>query len=67
MDEKDRIYLDDMLRTYERAYKHGFSDGIQFLLDILKDDKILKVFKDGNTLYSGSLEYEHSGRTMEGF
>lgn len=48
MDEKDRIYLDDLLRTYERAYRHGFSDGIQFLLDISKDDKILKVFKDGN-------------------
>lgn len=48
MDEKDRIYLDEMLRTYERAYRRGFYDGIQFLLDMSKDDKILKVFKDGN-------------------
>lgn len=48
MDEKDKIYLDDLQRTYERAYRRGYYDGIQFLLDMSKDDKILKVFKDGN-------------------
>ena len=48
MDEKDRIHLDELQRTYERAYRRGFYDGIQFLLDIAKDGKILKVFKDGN-------------------
>lgn len=48
MDENDRRCLDDLQKTYERAYRRGFYDGIQFLLDISKDDKILKVLKDGN-------------------
>lgn len=50
MNENDRIHLDELQRTYERAYRRGFYDGIEFLLDISKDDKILKVFKDGNLL-----------------
>ena len=48
MNENDKIYLEQLQRTYERAYKRGFYDGIQFLLDMSKDDKILKVFKDGH-------------------
>ncbi len=48
MNENERIHLDELQRTYERAYRRGFYDGIQFLLDISKDDEILKVFKDGN-------------------
>lgn len=38
MDENDKIFIDDLQRTYERAYTRGFYDGIQFLLDIAKDD-----------------------------
>lgn len=48
MDEKDIIHLEDLKRTFESAYRRGFYDGMQFLLSLSKDDKILKVFKDGN-------------------
>lgn len=48
MNENDRIHMDELQRTYERAYRRGFYDGIQFLLDLAKDNKILKVFKDGD-------------------
>ena len=48
MDENDKYLLSELLKTYEIAYRQGFLDGIQFILDISKDDKILKVFKDGN-------------------
>ena len=48
MDEKDIIHLDELKKTYESAYRRGFYDGIEFLLTLSKDDKILKVFKDGN-------------------
>lgn len=48
MDENDRIHLDELQRTYERAYRRGFYDAIQFILDVSTDDKIIKVFKDGN-------------------
>lgn len=48
MNENDKIHLDELQRTYERAYRRGYYDGIQFILDSLKDEKLLKVFKDGN-------------------
>ena len=50
MDDNDKYLLNELLKTYEIAYRQGFLDGIQFILDISKDDKILKVFKDGDIL-----------------
>ena len=44
----DKYIIDDLQKTFERGYRRGFYDGIQFLLDLSKDEKILKVFKDGN-------------------
>lgn len=39
MNENDKIHLDELQRTYERAYRRGFYDGIQFLLDLSKTIK----------------------------
>lgn len=50
MDDNDKFLLNELLKTYEIAYRQGFLDGIQFILDISKDNKILKVFKDGGIL-----------------
>lgn len=54
MTENDKTYfdelqrIDELKRTYESAYRHGFYDGIQFISTLLKDENISKVFKDGN-------------------
>ena len=43
-------HISDMQKTFEKAYQQGFRDGIEFMLQLSKDEKVIKVFKDGNIL-----------------
>ena len=48
MEEDQRCYILDMQKTFEKAYQAGFRDGILFMIELSKDNKIIKVFKDGD-------------------
>ena len=52
MEEQHHMYyhISDLQKTFEKAYQDGFRDGIEFVIRISKDEKILRVFKDGNIL-----------------
>ena len=32
----------------KKAYQAGFRDGIEFMIKLSKDEKVIKVFKDGD-------------------
>lgn len=51
MDEPQMYYhISDLQKTFEKAYQKGFRDGIEFMIQLSKDEKVIKVFKDGNIL-----------------
>lgn len=51
MEEHQMYYhISDLQKTFEKAYQAGFKDGIDFVIRLSKDEKVLKVFKDGNIL-----------------
>ena len=43
-------HISDLQKTFEKAYQVGFKDGIDFVIRLSKDEKVLKVFKDGTIL-----------------
>ena len=49
-DHQMYYHISDMQKTFEKAYQAGFRDGIEFMIELSKDDKVIKVFKDGNIL-----------------
>ena len=49
-DHQMYYHISDMQKTFEKAYQQGFRDGIEFMLQLSKDEKVIKVFKDGNIL-----------------
>ena len=49
-DHQMYYHISDMEKTFEKAYQAGFRDGIEFMIKLSKDEKIIKVFKDGNIL-----------------
>lgn len=51
MEEHQMYYhISDLQKTFEKAYQKGFLDGIEFMIKLSKDEKVIKVFKDGNIL-----------------
>lgn len=51
MEEHQMYYhISDMQKTFEKAYQAGFRDGIEFMIKLSKDEKVIKVFKDGDIL-----------------
>lgn len=51
MDDHQMYYhISDLQKTFEKAYQTGFWDGIEFMIRLSKDEKVIKVFKDGNIL-----------------
>lgn len=51
MDDHQMYYhISDMQKTFEKAYQAGFKDGVEFVIKLSKDEKVLKVFKDGDIL-----------------
>lgn len=49
-DNQMYYHILDMQKTFEKAYQAGFRDGIEFMIKLSKDEKVIKVFKDGNIL-----------------
>ena len=49
-DQQMYYHILDMQKTFEKAYQAGFRDGIEFMIKLSKDDKVIKVFKDGDLL-----------------
>ena len=49
-DHQMYYHISDMEKTFEKAYQAGFRDGIEFMIKLSKDVKVIKVFKDGNIL-----------------
>lgn len=49
-DHQMYYHISDLQKTFEKAYQTGFKDGIAFVFQLSKDEKVLKVFKDGNIL-----------------
>ena len=43
----DDNYYKDIVKTYTSAYKIGFNDGIHFVLDMLNDEKVERILKNG--------------------
>lgn len=43
----DENYYKDIVKTYTSAYKSGYNDGIHFVLELLNDEKIERIFKNG--------------------
>ena len=51
MEEHQMYYhISDLQKTFEKSYQKGFLDGIEFMIKLSKDEKVIKVFKDGNIL-----------------
>ena len=50
MEDHQMNYISDLQKTFEKAYQKGFLDGIEFMIKLSKDEKVIKVFKDGNIL-----------------
>ena len=49
-DHQMYYHILDLQKTFEKAYQAGFKDGIEFVIRLSKDEKVLKGFKDGNIL-----------------
>lgn len=47
MIKMDDNYYRDIVKTYTSAYKTGYNDGIHFVLDLLNDEKIERILKNG--------------------